>query len=228
MALLRWIHLRQLVPLSDLIQGLEKGGPRAAALRRGRIRSADRPQRRARLRRPPPPCAPRRARPRPRPPPSRPSKRPRLHPTGGNGAHEVSAVAPGEVKDAFLAEVRRHKKFFYGTVIAQAQRIDVEPGRIVFTFGRSTARCARRWTRRRPGVARDPGDAARRPAHGDRRCRGDRPLGSGDTTWRQWRRHPGAGRARSPGRAATAGPRRRGVQAMLDVFATDIKDVREL
>jgi DNA polymerase III subunit gamma/tau len=27
MALLRWIHLRQLVPLSDLIQGLEKGGP---------------------------------------------------------------------------------------------------------------------------------------------------------------------------------------------------------
>ena len=27
MALLRWIHLRKLVPLSDLIQGLEKGGP---------------------------------------------------------------------------------------------------------------------------------------------------------------------------------------------------------
>ena len=27
MALLRWIHLRQLVPISDLIQGLEKGAP---------------------------------------------------------------------------------------------------------------------------------------------------------------------------------------------------------
>ena len=33
LALLRWIHLRRLVPLTDLIQGLEKGSgaPRARA-----------------------------------------------------------------------------------------------------------------------------------------------------------------------------------------------------
>ncbi len=31
MALLRWIHLRRLVPLSDLIQSLEKGGPLPSA-----------------------------------------------------------------------------------------------------------------------------------------------------------------------------------------------------
>ena len=31
MALLRWIHLRKLVPLSDLIEGVEKGSPRQAA-----------------------------------------------------------------------------------------------------------------------------------------------------------------------------------------------------
>ena len=41
MALLRWIHLRKLVPLSDLIQGFEKGAP--SAPRSGRMPAAPRP-----------------------------------------------------------------------------------------------------------------------------------------------------------------------------------------
>jgi hypothetical protein len=45
----------------------------------------------------------------------------------------IKPVADGEFKDAFLAETRRAKKFFYGTVVAQA-RIEFEPGRIVFAF----------------------------------------------------------------------------------------------
>ena len=51
-------------------------------------------------------------------------------------------MAPGDLKDAFLAEIRKAKKFFYGTVVAQAQRIDVEPDRIVFTFAPQHRRCA--------------------------------------------------------------------------------------
>ena len=46
----------------------------------------------------------------------------------------VAPASPGDVKNAFLDEVRKSKKFFYGTVVAQAQRIDVEGDRIVFTF----------------------------------------------------------------------------------------------
>jgi hypothetical protein len=40
----------------------------------------------------------------------------------------------GGVKDAFLAEVRAGKSFFYNTVVAQAQRIDVSHEAIAFVF----------------------------------------------------------------------------------------------
>ena len=37
-------------------------------------------------------------------------------------------------KDSFLAEVRAGKQFFYNTVVAQAQRIDVTAERVTFSF----------------------------------------------------------------------------------------------
>jgi hypothetical protein len=41
---------------------------------------------------------------------------------------------PSSLKDTFLAEVRAGKQFFYNTVVAQAQRIDVTTDRITFSF----------------------------------------------------------------------------------------------
>jgi hypothetical protein len=38
------------------------------------------------------------------------------------------------VKDALLAEIRSAKPFFYNTVVAQAQKIDVTEGRVTFAF----------------------------------------------------------------------------------------------
>ena len=46
----------------------------------------------------------------------------------------LSAVDPSSLKDAFLGEIRKSKKFFYGTVVAQAQKIEFEGERAVFTF----------------------------------------------------------------------------------------------
>ena len=40
----------------------------------------------------------------------------------------------GDLKDAFLAQVKASKIFFYNTVVAQAYRVDVSPSRITFTF----------------------------------------------------------------------------------------------
>ena len=40
----------------------------------------------------------------------------------------------GDPKGAFLGELKRTKKFFYGTVVAQAQRIEVDGAKIVFTY----------------------------------------------------------------------------------------------
>ena len=46
-----------------------------------------------------------------------------------------SPATAGPLKDAFLEEVRKVKKFFHGTVVAQAQSIEQDGDRIVFTFG---------------------------------------------------------------------------------------------
>ena len=40
----------------------------------------------------------------------------------------------GALKTALLAEIRNSKKVFYNTVVAQAQRIEVLPGRVTFSF----------------------------------------------------------------------------------------------
>ena len=47
---------------------------------------------------------------------------------------DAPASRPAGLKDALLAELQKSKKFFYGTVIAQAQRIEVEGDRLVLAF----------------------------------------------------------------------------------------------
>src|SRR6185436_16655764 len=49
-------------------------------------------------------------------------------------ASELKPVDASSLKESFLEEVRRTKKFFYGTVLAQAQKIEFERERLVFTF----------------------------------------------------------------------------------------------
>jgi len=58
-------------------------------------------------------------------------------PAPGNGSTTAApsqALTGPALKDAFLAEIQKLKKFFYGTVVAQAH-IDFEPDRVVFRFG---------------------------------------------------------------------------------------------
>ena len=132
MALLRWVHLRKLVPLSDLIDGLEKGAPTpprpaGTAPRPGAI--------------PPRPAPP--ARSAPSTSTTVKAVEARLNAPSSSARDTMPpptrAAAPqlgdADLKNALLEELRKSKKFFYGTVIAQAQRIDVESERIVFTFG---------------------------------------------------------------------------------------------
>jgi len=141
MAILRWIHLRKLVPISDLIQGLESGSPRAASSSAGDT-SPRGPQSVAG--RATAPVAPVRV---VAPPPKAPSAAAATVkaieardaggvgvPSNGDAMPDVRPVAAADLKESFLNEVRKSKKYFYGTVVAQAQRIDVEGDRLVFTF----------------------------------------------------------------------------------------------
>ena len=105
MALLRWIYLRKLVSIDDLIAG--------ASVPSGSSRT-------------PVATPPRAAAPSPKPaavvPP--PVKTAPPGPPAGNSSF----------KDAFLAEIRKSKVAFYSMVVAQARTIDVSNDRIEFTF----------------------------------------------------------------------------------------------
>ena len=228
MALLRWIHLRKLVPLSNLIQGIEKQAP-----------AAPRPT-------PPAAGAPRAGSP-PKPsgasaPSSASTVRavearleqaravgsapaPMKAPAPTAPASEPVTSAPitdlAALKEAFLAEVQKAKKFFYGTVLAQAQRIDVERDRIVLAFAPNHKAirdqvepvrpvleeiASRLAGRRLPIVALETSTAAPAP--------GAKPAAS----------------AQGPDRQAELKQQAladKSVQAMLDVFGTEIKEVEE-
>jgi DNA polymerase III subunit gamma/tau len=218
MALLRWLHLRRLVPLSDLIQNLEKGSPpqpvrsaaphsSAPARPAGNAATVKAVEARTE--------APRPVRASAGPPPA--VEKPG-DPTGNTPA--------GELKDAFLAEVRKAKKFFYGTVIAQAQRIDVEPSRIVLAFApqhralrlqveqtrQALEEIASRIAGRQMSVVGVEGSGtAAAPAAAA-------PRSTADHT-------PPPDRQAALKQQALSDA---GVQAMLDVFAAEIKEVEEM
>ena len=135
---------------------------------------------------------------------------------------DVRPVPAAEVKESFLSEIRKSKKYFYGTVVAQAQRIDIEAERIVFTFApqhrllRDQLDQMRSWldalasqlSGRKMTVTSAEGAAT--PAKG--------PTGSSEAK-------PGEKDRQSDLRQQALADS--GVQAMLDVFAAEIKDVEE-
>src|SRR5262249_14168877 len=119
MALLRWIYLRKLTPIEDLIGGVGSGpaAPRPAPQSRAATSVSS--------------SAPA--------PTSAPAA---VKPGSSTAAASVKSKVPapaaggstGSMRDAFLGEIRNSKKVFYNTVVAQAQKIDVAPDRVTFTF----------------------------------------------------------------------------------------------
>jgi DNA polymerase-3 subunit gamma/tau len=232
MAILRWIHLRQLVPISDLIQGLEsapsRAGSSASASSAGAPRSA--PMVSAR---PTPSAAPLQpARP---VPPRSPvtaaatikSIEERSEVASGRANGDAAPTAPrvpaGDLKESLLNEIRKSKKYFYGTVIAQAQRIDIDGDRVVFTFApqhkalrgqldqsrTSLETLASQLAGRKMTIASVEGTAAAKSTQ-------SAPDQAGQSSSNE--------RQQDLRQQALADS---GVQAMLDVFAAEIKDVEE-
>ena len=128
-----------------------------------------------------------------------------------------------DLKGAVLEELRRVKKFFHGTVVAQAQRIEVDGDTLMFTFAPQHRALkaqleqsrtmiedmASQFAGRRITVLSADGVAAAPPA-------------------------PKAGATPTEGAAADrqADLKKQaledaGVQAMLDVFAAEIREVEE-
>jgi DNA polymerase-3 subunit gamma/tau len=134
MVLLRWMHLRKLVPLTDLLEQLGGGAARATSIKEPVAPTAKS-------------IAPTAKSVAPTTSPLAPTAKP-VAPTRSSIAPTASPVAPAakpigpahtggiapSVKDSFLSEIRAAKPFFYNTVVAQAQKIDVADDRVTFTF----------------------------------------------------------------------------------------------
>jgi DNA polymerase-3 subunit gamma/tau len=128
MALVRWIHLRQLTPLTDLIQQLSGSGGRSAPSS-APVSSSSRspappfaPSGRSAPATPTAPAARAEAAAAPRPAATRPQAAP------------APAATGGEVKALILSAIREQNKAFYGMVVAQAQKVEVDGTTIAFTF----------------------------------------------------------------------------------------------
>jgi len=191
MALLRWMHLRKLVPLIDLLEGSGSAptGRRIAPTgSQVAPTSASRP-------------APTNVR--------------ELAPT-------ADTVAPASaLKDALLAEIRSVKNTLYSLAVAQAQRIDVTDDRITFTFAsnQNVARGQLEQNRAWLESVAERLSGKRMPVTA---------VQSSDTA------SPPAGASAAP---ANPPPKRdlkaealasTGVQALLDVFPAEIREVEEI
>ena len=132
MLLLRWMHLRKLVPLAELMERMGAGAGSRSQVPSSRspitnsksqITNSKSPAPARRAVAPPKLGAVERA-PAPAPPRS----------VAAPASSAAASMEGGQLKDAFLAEVRAGKGFFYNTVVAQAQRIEVAVDAITFTF----------------------------------------------------------------------------------------------
>jgi len=126
MAVLKWIHLGKLVPLTALLEGSPVQLSSRPSI--GGARPATPPPQPAALpsRRP---SSPKKvSAEEPAAVAARPAAAAAPSPSG-----PVSPVSGGGVTE-ILAEVKRAKKFFHGTVVAQAQRIDLDGDKLVFAF----------------------------------------------------------------------------------------------
>ena len=116
------------------------------------------------------------------------------------------------------------KKFFYGTVIAQAQKIDVEGDKIVVTFGPQHRALKSQLEQTRPLLETIAAQLSGRkmsvvPAEGVAVPGPPRPGASSAAAG-----PPDEKKAALREQALADS----GVQAMLDVFAAEIKDVEEM
>jgi DNA polymerase-3 subunit gamma/tau len=233
MALLRWIHLGKLTPLADLISQVQSGTPVGPASRPGVPQATPAPR---------PSAAPtprtevvkaiesRRAQNSSVSVPPKPVARA----TGTEATTEGGAV---DLKDRLLEEIRKQKKFFYGTVVAQAQRIDVDGDKVVFVFGPQHRALRTQLEQNRPWLEEAASQlAGKKVAVVSSEGAGTASAAGGASSSAH---ADSAGTAAPSTAAAAAGgdPKQAlkeralsdaGVQTMLDVFAAEIKDVEEM
>jgi DNA polymerase-3 subunit gamma/tau len=216
MTLLRWIHLRKLMPIEELIQSAGAGGalPRQT------------------------PAAPTRSAPPTSSVPSRPVSSTSLPPKPPNVSGAPASVsrpaAPmgtpppqpptppaasdASMKDAFLTEVRKTTAMAYNTVVVQAQRIDVQGDRIVLTYA-AAQKIGPAFERYKSTLETVATRLAGRKMAVVNETMAAEPAASGTAQ---------AGEADRKSALKEEALADAGVQALLEVFPAEIRDVEEM
>jgi DNA polymerase-3 subunit gamma/tau len=239
MALLRWIHLRKLVPIEDLIaSAMSTGAPKPVGSGLSRTpqpataksiqpaaQAASTPSSvGSGFSRTPQPTTAKSIQPATPPPaPSIPS-------SVASGFSRTSSEPT--LKDSLLAEIRKSKTVFYNTVVAQAQKIELAGDRVTFTFSPTQRALRDEFERNRPwlesaaqqiagrkiAVAAVQADAAPvAPVKNDKDEVNTVPAGAPSD--------PAASKKSALREKALADA---GVQALLEVFPAEIRDVEEM
>jgi hypothetical protein len=204
--LVRWMHLRKLVPLTELMESL---GGKAPVGVKSQIPNPKSQSVAPAVARTVAPAAKAPVAPAPSPPRTAP---------------------PSNLKDAFLAEIRRAKQTLYELAVAQARRVDVTDDKIAFTFPpnqkvpRGQLEQNRKWLEetaqrvagRRIAIEIIQADVEAAPAQG-----GPAKPTESDTADEKGAA-PGKRDLKAEAMASSA------VQAMLDVFPAEIRDVEEM
>jgi DNA polymerase-3 subunit gamma/tau len=222
MALLRWIHLRKLVPIEDVIAGLGSAParPGGAELARpgGRpaapIRAEQAPSLRAK----------------PAPGGSLADRAEQIAKRVSPAAQSVEAeIAPrptsppsDNFKDALVAEIRKAKAVFYNMVVAQAQKIDVAGDRVTFNFAPGQRALKDQFEQQRPWLETLAQSIAGRRITFAAATVEPGAASTGETADAEKK---SADRKTALREQAMADA---GVQAMLEVFPAEIRDIEEL
>jgi len=201
MALLKWIYLQKLMPIEDLIAGAASGKvPTGPTTSQPRISPAP-------LKPSPVSSGSGRSL---QPPQPAPEQAPR---------QRTAATPETSFKDALLAEVRKAKVVFYQTVVAQAQRIEVTPDRVTFTFSASQRALREMFEQNRGWL-----ESLAQQVSG-RKVVVASANGADSAT------PPAAAEPPKPDKKAALKEQAladAGVQALLDVFPAEIRDVEEM
>jgi DNA polymerase-3 subunit gamma/tau len=224
MALLRWIHMRKLVPLTELLggvgevrrPGLAPKDPVSGGSKKDPpyVPSAPKPvEAFSRKAAPVVPPVERRT-----PPPE--VRKPGL--ASQDPASTPATVPAGEGgRDAFLLEIRKGKAMFYNTVVAQAQKIEFGADRVTFSFLpahrmlREQVETNKQWLEQIASAV-----AGKRMTVGAAQAEGmPEPVAAVAG--------PGPSQPKPPDLKTTA-MSDSAVQAMLDVFPAEIENVEEI
>jgi hypothetical protein len=143
----------------------------------------------------------------------------------GPAARPAPAPArqPDSFKDAFLGRIKTDKKFFYGTVIAQANRIDVSGDTVTFSFSPTHRALRAQLEQNRPwleGIAEN--------VAGRRMTLASVETGGAAAETAAVERPDAADREQHDAALRAKAMENEGVQALLDVFSAEITKIEEL